>query len=163
METVPRIFAIVPTTKASSNVLLNHWSWLVEFVVKLRTAHIAPKAMPFSKLRLRVFSRDCYRCRVCDQKGDEVTLLLHRIHPHVMSPDGFLTLCSVCETMVSSPAIEVESSAEFLRISWHRLHHSGSRDEVLRPYALPNEEEPSREGQAVLIESSSRSFSEVCL
>ncbi len=67
--------------------------------------------------------RDHYRCRACDAKGDEITLLIYCIHLNVISTDGLLTLCSGCEAVAKSLAIQAEDIPQVLQALWRHLHH----------------------------------------
>jgi hypothetical protein len=102
------------------------------------------KVIPWSKPRIRVMRRDHYRCRACDAKGDEITLLIYSIHPNVISTDGLLTLCSGCEATAKSLAIQAEDIPQVLQALWHHLHRTmqGARGSKIHREAAQQQKTP---------------------
>jgi hypothetical protein len=72
----------------------------------------------YSHLRVKVMRRDRYRCRVCDRRGDEITLSAHCIDSIGLSKDRMLTLCETCRKTASDRKLVDISVAEFLRSLW---------------------------------------------
>ena len=68
-----------------------------------------------SKMRLQVLRRDHYRCRSCDQTGDEITLEVRPIRPGASSIEELLTLCAHCRNLVEQWNITASRSPEFLQ------------------------------------------------
>jgi hypothetical protein len=75
-----------------------------------------------SRLRLRVFRRDRYRCRGCGKDGDEVTLGLQPTHPAASSANEMLTLCARCQDLVRRSNITARDGSGFLPQLWRQLN-----------------------------------------
>jgi 5-methylcytosine-specific restriction endonuclease McrA len=78
------------------------------------TRHVACRenAQPTpSRMRLQVLRRDNYRCRRCNQTGDEITLEVRQIQPGSSSIKKTLTLCAQCRDVVERSKITTCSSS----------------------------------------------------
>jgi hypothetical protein len=135
MEIVPRFLDVVPVNGSTSSGSREQ-SWLARIAARFLTTHSGSSTIPWSKLRIRVLRRDHYRCRACDTKGDEITLLIYCVHPDVISMDGFLTLCFSCKTAAKFHAIEVQNIPQFLQVLWRHLHNATQDHKIAR---LPQE------------------------
>ena len=122
MESVPSFLDIAPEKRLTSN-RSHPKSWITGIAIKLLKPHSGPPTIPWSKLRIRTIRRDHYRCRACDKKGDEITLVVHRIHPDVFHATGLLTLCPLCETLARRHRITAQNIPQFLQVLWRHLHH----------------------------------------
>lgn len=67
-----------------------------------------------SRIRLEVLRRDCYRCRSCNQLGDEITLEVRQICPGASTIEEMLTLCVHCRNLAKRWNITANSGPEFL-------------------------------------------------
>ena len=75
-----------------------------------------------SRLRLRVLRRDHYRCRGCDQKGDEITLKAQQIHRDSSRSEGFLTLCTPCQHLVQRLDPRSDQIPDVLQQIWRHVY-----------------------------------------
>lgn len=130
MGTVPRLLERVPALMVESD-SSRQPSWLVKLFRKISPASTGQQNSSPSELRIRVLRRDRYRCRACDRKGDEIALCVYGLYPYVSDADGCLALCSGCEVIARSVAVEAESIPELLRVLWHRLHESRNNPALL--------------------------------
>ncbi len=150
MGTVPRLFERIPAIRAIVSDSSRQQSWLVRLFGKISSAPTWQQTTSPSKLRIRVLRRDRYRCRGCDRKRDEITLCVYRINSHVLDADGCLALCSDCEVVAKSLAVEAESIPDLLRVLWLRLHESRNNPALL-PLSAPHIQSP--ESQTALTAS----------
>lgn len=67
-----------------------------------------------SKMRLQVLRRDCYKCRGCNQAGDEITLEMRQIQPGASTIEEMLTLCVHCRNLADQWNVTAGSDLEFL-------------------------------------------------
>src|ERR1035437_6684306 len=78
-----------------------------------RTRYVEAR-LNLSKMRLQVLRRDRYKCRSCNQAGDEITLEMRQIRPSASTIQEMLTLCVHCRNLVDQWNITASSDLEFL-------------------------------------------------
>jgi hypothetical protein len=128
MESIPQILEIVSAASSRSHAK----SWFATIACKLLTPRNSPSTISWSKLRIRTIRRDHYRCRGCDKRGDEITLLIRCIHPNVAHPNGVVTLCPRCEALVRHHSITGQNIPQFLQVLWRHDRHKRDDHELMR-------------------------------
>ena len=77
-----------------------------------------------SRARLQVLRRDHYRCRRCNQMGDEITLEVRHIRPGASSIEETITLCAHCRDIVEQSNVVCHTDSHLSVLKGHDFSRS---------------------------------------